>query len=110
MPTKLTIVELDMNKLEDALRRAAEKLDEKDYATLKTLAVAHVGVTWERRFASGAGSPPRRRRPQKPESNGTRTVWPWPRGTGCRGITEKHWRRCTMGKRRVKKEEGCQEK
>jgi transposase len=41
MPTKLTIVELDMNKLEDALRRAEEKLDEKDYATLKTLADAY---------------------------------------------------------------------
>jgi hypothetical protein len=41
MPTKLTLVELDMNKLEDALRRAEEKLDEKDYTTLKTLADAY---------------------------------------------------------------------
>jgi hypothetical protein len=38
MPTKPTFVELDMSKLEDALRRAEGKLDEQDYAMLKALA------------------------------------------------------------------------
>lgn len=38
VPTKLTIIELDMGKLEDALRRAEGKLDEQDYAMLKALA------------------------------------------------------------------------
>jgi transposase len=33
-----TIIELDMGKLEDALRRAESKLDEQDYAMLKALA------------------------------------------------------------------------
>ena len=36
--TKPTIIELDMGKLEDALRRAEGKLDEQDYAMLKALA------------------------------------------------------------------------
>ena len=36
-PNKPTIIELDMGKLEDTLRRAEEKLDEKDYAMLKAL-------------------------------------------------------------------------
>jgi hypothetical protein len=36
--TSATIIELDMGKLEDTLRHAEEKLDEKDYAMLKTLA------------------------------------------------------------------------
>jgi transposase len=36
--TKPTIIELDMGKLEDALRRAEGKLDEPDYAMLKALA------------------------------------------------------------------------
>jgi hypothetical protein len=35
--TSATIIELDMGKLEDALHRAEEKLDEKDYAMLKAL-------------------------------------------------------------------------
>ena len=39
--TSATIIELDMGKLEDALRRAEEKLDEKDYALLKTLAESY---------------------------------------------------------------------
>jgi len=38
MPTQPTIIELDMNNLEDVLRRAEAKLDEKDYALLKALA------------------------------------------------------------------------
>jgi transposase len=36
--TKPTIIELDMGKLEDALRRAEGRLDEQDYAMLKALA------------------------------------------------------------------------
>ena len=39
--TSATIIELDMGKLEDTLRRAEEKLDEKDYAMLKTLAESY---------------------------------------------------------------------
>ena len=39
--TSATIIELDMGKLEDALRRAEEKLDEKDYAMLKLLAESY---------------------------------------------------------------------
>jgi hypothetical protein len=43
--TIATIIELDMGNLEDVLRRAEEKLDEKDYATLKTLAEAYAYVS-----------------------------------------------------------------
>jgi transposase len=39
--TKPTIIELDMGKLEDALRRAEGRLDEQDYAILKTLAESY---------------------------------------------------------------------
>ena len=41
VPTKLTIIELDMSKLEDALRRAEGRLDEQDYAMLKALAESY---------------------------------------------------------------------
>ena len=41
MPTKLSTIEIDMSALEDALRRAAEKLDEKDYAILKAVVDAY---------------------------------------------------------------------
>lgn len=39
--TKPTIIELKMDKLEDALRRAEGKLDEQDYAMLKALAESY---------------------------------------------------------------------
>ncbi len=39
--TSATIIELDMGKLEDTLRRAKEKLDKKDYAMLKALAESY---------------------------------------------------------------------
>lgn len=39
--TKPTLIELDMSKLEDALRRAEERLDEPDYAMLKALAESY---------------------------------------------------------------------
>jgi hypothetical protein len=43
MPTKPTIVELDMSKLEDVLRRAeANELTEDDCATIRTLFVSYV--------------------------------------------------------------------
>jgi transposase len=45
MPTQPTIVELDMSDLEDALRRAEAKLDEKDYALLKALAESYAYLT-----------------------------------------------------------------
>jgi transposase len=45
MPTQPTIIELDMSTLEDALRRAEAKLDEKDYAMLKALADAYAYLT-----------------------------------------------------------------
>ena len=45
MPTQPTIIELEMSKLEDALRRAEAKLDEKDYAMLKALADAYAYLT-----------------------------------------------------------------
>jgi transposase len=45
MPTQPTIIELDMSKLEDALRRAEAKLDEKDYALLKALADSYAYLT-----------------------------------------------------------------
>jgi transposase len=43
MPTKSTIVELDMNKLEDVLRRAeTNELTDEDCATIRTLFVSYV--------------------------------------------------------------------
>ena len=45
MPTKLSTIEIDMSTLEDALRRAAEKLDEKDYAILKAVVDAYDTIT-----------------------------------------------------------------
>ena len=45
MPTQPTITELDMSELEDALRHAEAKLDEKDYAMLKALAEAYAYLT-----------------------------------------------------------------
>ena len=43
MPTKPTIVELDMNKLEDVLRRAeTNELTDEDCATIRTLFVSYV--------------------------------------------------------------------
>ncbi len=39
--TKPTLIELDMSQLEDALRRAEERLDEPDYAMLKALAESY---------------------------------------------------------------------
>jgi transposase len=45
MPTQPTILELDMSKLEDALRHAEAKLDEKDYALLKALADSYSYLT-----------------------------------------------------------------
>jgi transposase len=41
MPTKLSTLEIDMSQLDDALRRAEEKLDEKDYAILKAVVNAY---------------------------------------------------------------------
>ena len=37
MPTKPTVIELNMNELEDVLRRAESALSEKDYALLKAV-------------------------------------------------------------------------
>jgi transposase len=45
MPTKPTLVEIDMSRLEDALRRAEAKLDEKDFAMLKALAESYSYLT-----------------------------------------------------------------
>jgi transposase len=45
MPTQPTILELDMSDLEDVLRRAEAKLDEKDYALLKALADSYAYLT-----------------------------------------------------------------
>jgi transposase len=45
MPTQPTIIELDMTNLEDVLRRAEAKLDEKDYALLKALADSYTYLT-----------------------------------------------------------------
>jgi transposase len=41
MPRQPSIIELDMSELEDVLRRAEAKLDEKDYALLKALAESY---------------------------------------------------------------------
>jgi transposase len=38
---KLSTIEIDMNELEEALRRAAERLDEKDYAILRAVVDAY---------------------------------------------------------------------
>jgi hypothetical protein len=45
MSTKPTIIELDMNNLEDVLRRAERSLSEGDYALLKCLADSYVYLT-----------------------------------------------------------------
>jgi transposase len=45
MPTQPPIIELDMSELEDALRRAEAKLDERDYALLKALAESYAYLT-----------------------------------------------------------------
>lgn len=45
MPTKLLAIEIDMTKLEDALRRAEEKLDEKDYTILRAVVDAYDTIT-----------------------------------------------------------------
>jgi transposase len=45
MPTKLSSIEIDTSKLEEALRRAEEKLDEKDYAILKAVVDAYDTIT-----------------------------------------------------------------
>jgi transposase len=45
MPTKPTIIELDMGKLEDVLRRAEATLNEEDYAMLKALAESYAYLT-----------------------------------------------------------------
>jgi|WetSurMetagenome_2_1015567.scaffolds.fasta_scaffold58079_1 transposase len=45
MPTKLSAIEIDMTKLEDALRRAEEKLDETDYAILRAVVDAYDTIT-----------------------------------------------------------------
>jgi len=43
MPTKLSIIEMDMGKLEDVLRRVeANELTEDDCATLRTLCKSYV--------------------------------------------------------------------
>src|SRR5271157_4385418 len=45
MPTKLSTIEIDMSQLEDALRRAEKKLDEKDYAILRAVVDAYDTIT-----------------------------------------------------------------
>jgi transposase len=45
MSTPSTALEIDMKTLEDALRRAEEKLNEKDYATLKAVVNAYAYLT-----------------------------------------------------------------
>jgi transposase len=45
MPTKLSTIEIDMSKLEDALRRAEEKLDERDYTILRAVVDAYDTIT-----------------------------------------------------------------
>jgi transposase len=41
MATKVSAIEIDMTELEDALRRAEERLDEKDYAILRAVVDAY---------------------------------------------------------------------
>jgi hypothetical protein len=43
--TKPTLIELDMSQLEDALRRAEDRLDEPDYAMLKALAESYTDLS-----------------------------------------------------------------
>ena len=45
MSTRLSTIEIDMSTLEDALRRAEEKLDEKHYAVLKAVVEAYDTIT-----------------------------------------------------------------
>ena len=46
MPTKPTIIELDMGKLEDILRRVeAKDLHEDDYETIRTVIESYVDLT-----------------------------------------------------------------
>lgn len=45
MPTKVPTIEIDMTELEDALRRAEERLDEKDYAILRAVVDAYDTIT-----------------------------------------------------------------
>jgi transposase len=45
MPTKPTIIELDMDKLEDVLRRAGTALNEEDYSLLKAVAESYAYLT-----------------------------------------------------------------
>jgi transposase len=45
MPTRLPTIEIDMGTLEDALRRAEERLDEKDYAILRAVVDAYDTIT-----------------------------------------------------------------
>ncbi len=42
---KPTIIELDMGELEDVLRRAEERLDEKDYGLIKAVIESYAYVT-----------------------------------------------------------------
>jgi hypothetical protein len=41
MPTKLSTIEIDMTRLEDALRQAEDKLDANDYAILRAVVDAY---------------------------------------------------------------------
>jgi transposase len=45
MPSKVPTIEIDMTELEDALRRAEERLDEKDYAILRAVVDAYDTIT-----------------------------------------------------------------
>jgi transposase len=45
MPTQSPIIELEMSELENVLRRAEARLDEKDYALLKALAESYAYLT-----------------------------------------------------------------
>jgi len=45
IPAKSTINELDMGELEDVLRRAAERLDEKDYGLIKAVIESYAYLT-----------------------------------------------------------------
>ena len=45
MATKVSTIEIDMTALEDALRRAEERLDEKDYAILRAVVDAYDTIT-----------------------------------------------------------------
>jgi hypothetical protein len=45
MATKVSAIEIDMTKLEDALRRAKERLDQQDYAILRAVVDAYDTIT-----------------------------------------------------------------